>query len=286
MNSFTSRVGGKKSQREEIVARFPLSYSRYIEVFGGAAWVLFHKPPTPFEVYNDFDGSLVNLFRHVREHPDELREALRYTLNSREDFKRMRDAFKKKLPMDDLTRAAWYYQLMRISYASKMSSFACQPHSMWKDFPLIDAANNRLQQTGVIVENRDFQWLITHYDRDDAFLYLDPPYFSTESYYLAGGFGRKDHIRLRDTLRHAQGKWLLSYNDDRHIRYLYRHYRIEEVERLDNMAQRYENGKLYKELLISNYDTTERRRAEPQQISLFTHTVEKDAVAPFFDRYQ
>jgi DNA adenine methylase len=68
---------------------FPLSYERYIEVFGGAAWVLFHKQPTPFEVYNDFDGSLVNLFRHVREQPEQLRESLRYTLNSRADFKRM-----------------------------------------------------------------------------------------------------------------------------------------------------------------------------------------------------
>jgi DNA adenine methylase len=244
--------------------------------------VLFHKQPTPFEVYNEFDGSLVNLFRHVREQPEQLREALRYALNSRADFKRMRLAFKKGEPMDDLTRASWYYQLMRFSYASKMCSFSCQPHSMWKDFPLIDAANYRLQQTGVIIENRDFQWLITHYDRESAFFYLDPPYFSTESYYLAGGFGRKDHIRLRNTLNHVRGKWLLSYNDDRHIRFLYRHYRIEEVERLDNMAQRYDGGKVYRELLISNYDTGERRLTEPLQTSLFVNPVEKDAAAFFF----
>ena len=35
MNSFMSWVGGKKALREEIVQRFPLSYERYIEVFGG-----------------------------------------------------------------------------------------------------------------------------------------------------------------------------------------------------------------------------------------------------------
>ena len=45
MNSFMSWVGGKKALREEVVRRFPLYYERYIEVFGGGGWVLFHKPP-------------------------------------------------------------------------------------------------------------------------------------------------------------------------------------------------------------------------------------------------
>ena len=41
MNSFMSWVGGKKALREEIVRRFPLSYERYIEVFGGGGCRLF-----------------------------------------------------------------------------------------------------------------------------------------------------------------------------------------------------------------------------------------------------
>ena len=45
MNSFMSWVGGKKSLRDKIIIRFPLNYGRYIEVFGGAGWVLFHKTP-------------------------------------------------------------------------------------------------------------------------------------------------------------------------------------------------------------------------------------------------
>ena len=68
-----SWVGGKKALRDQILSRFPLEYKRYIEVFGGGGWVLFHKPPgRDFEVYNDFNGNLVNLYRCVREHPDEL----------------------------------------------------------------------------------------------------------------------------------------------------------------------------------------------------------------------
>ena len=41
MNSLISWVGGKKSIRDLIYARFPQNYGRYIEVFGGGGWVLF-----------------------------------------------------------------------------------------------------------------------------------------------------------------------------------------------------------------------------------------------------
>ena len=43
MNSFMSWIGGKKALRDEILARFPLDYKRYIEVFGGGGWVISHS---------------------------------------------------------------------------------------------------------------------------------------------------------------------------------------------------------------------------------------------------
>jgi DNA adenine methylase len=43
---------------------------------------------------------------------------------------------------------------------------------------------------------------------------------------------------------------------------------IEPITRLSNIAQRYEGGKEFPELLISNYDTTERAR-QHVQLSLF-----------------
>ena len=68
-----SWIGGKKALRDEIIARFPLDYKRYIEVFGGGGWVLFYKNPgRDFEVYNDFNPNLANLYRCVRDHPKEL----------------------------------------------------------------------------------------------------------------------------------------------------------------------------------------------------------------------
>ena len=45
MNSFISWIGGKKLLRDDILARLPPEYDKYIEVFGGAGWVLFRRTP-------------------------------------------------------------------------------------------------------------------------------------------------------------------------------------------------------------------------------------------------
>ena len=260
-----SWVGGKKALRDEIISRFPVDYKRYIEVFGGGGWVLFHKNPgRDFEVYNDFNGNLVNLYRCVREHPTELQEELRYILNARLDFEYMKYMIHSKAVLPDVRRAAYYYALIRYSYASSVDSFGSQPHAMWKNFPLITAAAKRLQS--VVIENKDCVKLIKQYDRKESFFYCDPPYYETEGYYEGGGFGRNDHARLAEALVSMQGKFLLSYNDCPEIRDLYDipGIYIEGISRLSNMAQRFDAGCQYPELLISNYDTSERARTMSQ----------------------
>ena len=122
---------------------------------------------------------------------------------------------------------------------------------------MIDLAARRLQK--VVVENKDFEKLIRQYDRPVSFFYCDPPYFATENYYKDVGFKTKDHIRLRDSLMDIKGKFLVSYNDCPEIR---------EISRVNNLAQRYDGGCQYAELLISNYDTSERLQAV-RQLSLF-----------------
>ena len=168
----------------------------------------------------------------------------------------------------DVDRAAKFYQLIRYSYASGLESFDSQPHSMWSDFPMIDLAARRLQK--VVIENKDFEKLIRQYDRPVSFFYCDPPYFATENYYKDVGFTAKDHIRLRDALLDIKGRFLVSYNDCPEIREIWHkpNIHIEEISRLNNLAQRYDGGCQYAELLISNYDTSERAKAI-KQLSLF-----------------
>ena len=89
---------------------------------------------------------------------------------------------------------------------------------------------------------------------------------TTESYYKDVGFTAKDHIRLRNTLLECKGKFLVSYNDCPEIRALWDKpgIEIESISRINNLAQRYDNGCMYEEVLISNYDTAERRNMNRQ----------------------
>ena len=257
-------------------------------MFGGGGWILFHKPPgNDFEVYNDFNGLLVNLYRCVREKPDELMDALKYCLNSREDFDYVKNALAREKvnlpegqreatlgcsPASDVQKAAWFYQLIRYSYASGLTSFGSQPHDIRSNFAILEQAHRRLAK--VVVENKDFEKLIGQYDRPVSFFYCDPPYFETESYYKnvgEDGFTEKDHVRLRNALMRAEGKFLLSYNDCDFIRNLYDApgIQIDAYTRINNIKQRYDGGAQFPEILIANYDMQERDRNAPAQMNLF-----------------
>ena len=267
-----SWIGGKKSSRDIIIPRFPSFYEKYIEVFGGGGWILFGKPPgNDFEVFNDANSNISNLFYCVREHSSELIEKLCYVLNCREDFDRIKHIISEKAEIGDVQRAANFYQLIRYSYASGCDSFGGKSHSMWSNFPLIEQASRRLQK--VVIENKDFEKLISVQDSEMSFFYCDPPYFSTESYYSNVGFTSADHERLRDSLKKISGKFLVSYNDCPEIRELYKGYEMYSYERLNNIKQRFDGGSMFGELLIANYDLNERLK-ENRQISFFEEDFE------------
>lgn len=289
MNSIISWIGGKKSIREIIYQRFPKSYGRYIEVFGGGGWVLFgKKPERDMEVYNDFNSNLANLFSVVRDQPLAFINELGYLpMNGREIFNLYKEIIKlqriedvhiesemeiakvyftelqceeindillKRSDAQDVRIAVAFFKLIRYSYGSGCDSYGCQGYDVRKIFSLIWRVSDRLANT--IIENKDFEALICQYDRDNAFFYLDPPYFTTEGMYEVE-FKKEDHIRLRDTLKNIKGKFLLSYNDCEFIREIYKDFYIESFTRINNLALRYKStSNDFNELLISNYDTT------------------------------
>ena len=173
-------------------------------------------------------------------------------------------AIRQRITKDyDVRQAAMYLKLLRYSYSSGKKSFASQPFDLRRLFGLIQQLESRL--ANVVIENQDFETLIHHYDRPDTFFYLDPPYFSTEDMY-AVEFAWADHVRLRDTAANMQGRFLLSYNDCAEIRELYDGFPIFDFTRVHSMAQRYEAGKEFKELLIGNYDLFEREKSKPAQM--------------------
>ncbi len=114
---FLSWVGGKSRLAPVIVKQFP-EHKTYVEVFGGAAWVLFRKEPSHVEVYNDINGDLANLFRVVKHRPSALVERLSLILYSRESYKEFVGEWKER-PTDEVDRAASFIYVVRSAFGAK-----------------------------------------------------------------------------------------------------------------------------------------------------------------------
>lgn len=253
MNSFITWIGGKKLLRKEIIARFPEErLEKYVEVFGGAGWVLFYQDKyAEKEIYNDLNSELVNLFRMVKHHPKAVMNELSFLLNSREMFQEMsKNTYLES--MTEIQRAARFYFLIRESYGGKISSFGCQTRNvlMLKD---MEQVQKRL--SSVLIENLSYEELIKRQDGSGTLFYCDPPYYGTEQYYGKdeAAFGREDHVILRNLLANIKGRVVLSYNDHPVIRELYQDFRIEAVKRCNNLGIAAGGEKKYKELIIRNY---------------------------------
>jgi Site-specific DNA methylase len=250
MNSFISWIGGKNYLKKVIFDRIPDGIDRYVEVFGGAAWVLFYKDRhARTEIYNDYNSNLVNLFRCVKYHGQELQRELMWVLNSREVFNDYREQL--RMPgLTDIQKAARFFLLLRLSYGSDARSYGCVKKDVLNMYDYLSMVQKRL--TSVIVENKDFESCIKVYDRPATFFYLDPPYYSAEKYYEVE-FNQDDHERLFCCLQGIKGRFMLSYNDTAYIRELYKDFNITEISRVHNLRARYGSHERYFELLISNY---------------------------------
>ena len=135
MDSFLSWIGGKKLLRQTIIENFPDTkrFNKYVEVFGGAGWVLFAKDRhAANEVYNDINSNLTNLFKCVKYHAEELQKELNFTINSRELFEEYISQINSK-GLTDIQRAARYFHLIKLSYGSNTRSFGAIKKRCGKD---------------------------------------------------------------------------------------------------------------------------------------------------------
>ena len=253
MNSFIPWIGGKSRLRKHIIPLIPNDTKRYIEVFGGAAWVLFGKDKTPgqMEVYNDIDGNLVNLYLQIKNNCEALQNEIDW-LQSRELFERYRSELAADAELTDVQRAARYWYLIKCSFGANRSSFATASKNLTvaDELPLY---RDRLK--GVIIEHKDFEQIIKTYDRPDACFYLDPPYVASEKYYKTdlNSFKMADHRRLNTILKAVKGRSILSYNDCDFVREAYKDYNIRSVSRLNLLPAAAENRTEFKEVIITNF---------------------------------
>lgn len=202
--------GGKSLLAERIVQRIP-PHTCYVEVFGGAAWVMFRKERAKSEIYNDINGDLVNLFSVLRDQADEFTRRAAFLIPNRDEFYRWRNE-----PRDDLDpveRALRFYTLIHYSFNCNLRQYkpVVKRAPAGVNLDLLREASKRLQK--VWIERLDYQELIRKYDGPNTFFYLDPPYAPPA--FASGVYGWPDseHGRLRRVLVGVQGKFLVSYPD-------------------------------------------------------------------------
>lgn len=292
-------VGGKSKLLWLIHTLAPERYARFIDVFGGSGTVTLNHPLTPgcMEVYNDYNSNLTNLFFCIKNRPLALLKELAFLpLDARDEFnvlckfleqeeftneyleeelelagelfppaeaEMIRKLLLERAQRNDVRRAAAYFKQVRYSFSGSTKSFAGKPCDIRRFFYLIWECSRRLRD--VLVENKDFEELIRQYDRPDAFIYCDPPYYDAECY--AVEFPKADHQRLHDTLAQCQGFVMVSYNYCPFICELYHDFYIFHTTRPNSMSQT--AGSEYEEVVMTNYDPRVYAVARSEQITLF-----------------
>lgn len=238
-----------------IIRNFPEHFV-YVEVFGGGGCILFSKPPSKIEVYNDIHSGVVNLFRMARDRGYELREKLKLTPYSHEEYYSCLDYVDET---DELEKARKFYTVCRQSFIGKERGGWQLGFKRNRVISFQNAVGN-LQEVierlkGVYIDNRDFRFVLEHYDTPETFFFCDPPYlFSARR---AGKHYKyemieKDHVDFLELVNKLKGKCMIcGYPSELYEKYLHG-WRREEKE-IPLSSQQREKKVYIKEVLWMNY---------------------------------
>jgi len=227
-------IGGKRALSKrlvEMISRVP--HSLYAEPFVGMGGVFFRRVERPRkEVINDINSEVVNLFRLLQRHYQQLLDVLKWQICSRAEFERL--VAVDPATLTDLERAARFLYLQRASFGGKVvgqnfgvSRSASARFDLTKLVPLLDDVHERL--CGVDIERLPYDRLIRRYDTPGTLFYLDPPYWGCTDDYGADVFSEADFERLRELLKAIEGSFIMSINDRPEVRKIFEGFLIEEV---------------------------------------------------------
>ena len=218
MKAIAKYPGSKWSLANWIISFFPEHHS-YVEPFFGSGAVLFNKPRSDIETVNDLDGNVVNLFECIRDHPEQLAQAIYYTPYSRDAYE---TAF-SDIPAGKIERALNFYIRLNMGHGFRTNgekvgwkndvqgrerSYASQD---WCKLPdKIMQAAERLR--GVQIENRPAVDLIKRFNYENVLIYCDPPYVLETRHGKQYRCEMEDseHIELLETLLQHKGKAVIS----------------------------------------------------------------------------
>jgi len=255
-------IGGKFHITKEIIARMP-EHITYVEVFGGAGWVLYVKPPSQIEVYNDINSDLVNLFLQIRDNFKKFKEKAYWVLSSQEIFNTSNYMVEK----DKILRAIKFAIKITMCFSGiETTTYRYAVTSIKRNnwlcfYDRLHKIRERL--TNVNIENLDFEDCIRRYDSENTFFYCDLPYFKEtkkDIKYYTFEFSKEDHKRLAEKLNAVKGKVLVSYYYNPSIEILYPkskwiYENIKKIKHSKILKKTDKKEKSYREeLFIRNYE--------------------------------
>ena len=191
--------------------------------------MLMRKSRAYAEIYNDLWGTVVNVFRVLRdpEQAQELERLLRLTPFAREEFDLCGEIELVKVqdPVELARRtilrsfagfgSAATNAKHSTGFRSNSTRAYTTPAHDWANLPdLIPAFTNRLK--GVVVENRPAADVITHHDGPATLHYVDPPYpHATRSLKRGNSLyvhemTNDQHRELATVLRNLKGMVVIS----------------------------------------------------------------------------
>jgi len=273
---FVKWVGGKKQLLAQFDACFPKDFKRYFEPFVGGGAVFFHlwnSKRLPDQVFLfDSNDELVNLYRIIRDHLEELIPLLRRhkVSHDKDYYYQIRNLDRWPVKLGDVERAARTIYLNRTCYnglyrVNSKGQFNV-PMGRYKNPEILyekalRSAHEALQN--VCVEVRDFRTIVDLAQPGD-FFYFDPPFdplskTSNFTSYTAGSFRDQDQKDLASVFTRLTGKGcycMLSNSYTPFILDLYRDYRTE-IAYAKRAINSDANGRgLIKEAMIVNYRNT------------------------------
>lgn len=262
-------VGGKRQLLDEIKPRLPKKIDCWVEPFIGGGAVLFDVQPRRARI-NDLNQELINVYRVVRDNPDELIEKLEEheEKNNRDWFYHVREWDRKPgfTDMSDTEKAArilylnhtCFNGLFRVNSAGQLNV----PYGRYKHPNIVNetgirALHDYLTEADIDMRAGDFADCLKDLPQG-SFVYLDPPYMpitATSAFtgYTAGGFGQTEQERLRDgcvKLREQGIRFLESNSDCEEIRELYKGFTIETVRAKRSVNSRGDKRGTVEEVLI------------------------------------
>lgn len=219
--------GSKWGLADWIIQHFPTDYENmvYLEPFAGSAAVFFNKKPGMVETINDLNGDVVNLFRVLRDNPEQLIEKLQLTPYSREEYKlsiepcedpvekARRFIVRTTQSIGAKTDSGW-----RNHKQAKIGGTACKwngiTETLWTAVNRLKGSTTNLVQ----IESMDALALIDKYNYPDVLMYLDPPYVKstrkTRRLYRHE-MEEKDQVELLNLITGSRAKIILSgYQSD------------------------------------------------------------------------